>query len=405
MKQSRRDFLKTSAALGAALGSRFAFGEAAVGPQRDVLVVVFARGAMDGLSLVVPYGDSNYYRLRPNLAIAKPRSGSGAAIDLDGYFGLHPALAPLHPFFERKQLAIVHATGAPSHNRSHFAAQDMMERGEFAANASGAGWLNRHLANVRSGSLFEGVGFGGAVQRSLSGDVPVVGMNQFADFKLATGSKRAAELNRQLRALYPFEHVLDASARNAFDAVERMAADSPAKNVAQNGADYPTTPFGQQLLEVAQMIKADIGLQVATVDIGGWDHHFNELKRLQPLAEQYAKALAAFATDLGDRMKGVTIVTMSEFGRRAHENASGGTDHGMGNCLFVLGGGVNGGKVYADWPGLDDSHLQGGDLAVTTDYRTVLSELLRKRRGDHSLDRVFPGFPKNSQSGIFRPLA
>ena len=406
---SRRDFLKTSALTAPLLASAFAFAEqgapSSTPTQRDVLVIVFARGAMDGLNMVVPYGDPNYYRLRPNLAIARPGSGKNAAIDLDGYFGLHPSLAPLHEFYERKQLAIVHATGAPTNNRSHFASQDMMERGEFGTNPSGAGWLNRHLATTDAGAMFRGIGFGNAVQRSLSGDVPVVGLNSFANFKLATGSKRAAELSEQLRGLFRSNSRIDASARRAFDAVEQIAATNPARLDPSNGARYPTTPFARQLLEIAQMIKADVGLQVATVDIGGWDHHFNELKRLEPLLDQYASALSAFANDLGDRMQRVTVVTMSEFGRRVHENASGGTDHGTGNCLFALGGGVRGGKVYSDWPTLDEAHLIQGDLRITTDYRIVLSELLSKRMGNPQFDRVFPQFKPGKSVGLFDAAA
>lgn len=398
---SRRDFLKLAGFAAAAplLQPRLAFAQGAA--AGDVLVVIFQRGGMDGLNAVVPFADDDYYRLRPRVSI--PRSGDGAVLALDARFGLHPALAPLLPAFAAGELAVVHAAGAPSGSRSHFSSMDLMERAALEQPNLTSGWINRHLLSRGSGADFQGVGLGTAVQRSLSGPASVLGMASFDAFALQARSPRAGDIAATLKALHGGGATLDAVAQTAFRAMDRLLQADPAQFSAANGADYPDTAFGRQLQQVAQLVKAGVGLEAAAVDIGGWDHHNDELRLLAPLLDEFARGLAAFRTDLGVRMARVCVVSMSEFGRRAYENASGGTDHGTANCLFLLGGGVAGGKVHADWPGLGDADLDRGDLAITTDYRSVLAELLRKRRGETDLAAVFPGFAGSSDLGLFRP--
>lgn len=398
---SRRDFLKLAGLAAAAplLQPRLAFGQGAA--AGDVLVVIFQRGGMDGLNAVVPFADDDYYRLRPRVSI--PRSGEGAVIALDARFGLHPALAPLLPAFTAGELAVVHAAGAPSGSRSHFSSMDLMERAALEQPNLSSGWINRHLLSRGSAADFQGVGLGTAVQRSLSGPATVLGMASFEAFALQTRSPRAGDIATTLQGLHGGSTTLETVAQTAFRAMDQLQQADPAQYAAANGADYPDTAFGRQLQQVAQLIKAELGLEAAAVDIGGWDHHNDELRLLAPLLDEFARGLAAFRTDLGTRMARVCVVSMSEFGRRAYENASGGTDHGTANCLFLLGGGVDGGKVQADWPGLRDADLDRGDLAITTDYRSVLAELLHKRRGESDLAAVFPGFAGSTDLGLFRP--
>lgn len=400
INDSRRRFLKVAGVAGSLplLSSRLVFAQDASTP-RDVLVVVFQRGGIDGLNVVVPSGDGAYYDRRRTVSIAE-----ADVLDLAGQtrFGLHPALAPLLPAYQAGDLALVHAVGAPTNDRSHFSCQSLMERAVFDGSGDASGWLNRHLVARGPATDFQGVGFGTAVPRSLSGTAPVLGMGAFSDFALHTDSARADELGETLRLLHPQASGLDAVAQTAFTAMAELQDADPGQYPPANGASYPQTPFGGQLLQVAQLIKSGVGLEVATLDIGGWDHHDDELNRLEPLLAEFAQALAAFRTDLGAAMGRVTLISMSEFGRRVVPNASGGTDHGTASCLFALGGGVVGGAVYADWPGLDEADLADGDLAITTDYRVVLRELLRKRRGETALQDVFPGYGDPRELSMFR---
>lgn len=398
--QSRRRFLKVAGIAGTLplLSSRLVFAQTG-SKSRDVLVVIFQRGGMDGLNVVVPCGDGAYYDRRGSVSIAE-----ADALDLAGQtrFGLHPALAPLLPAYQAGELALVHAVGAPTNNRSHFSCQNLMERAIFDGSNEASGWLNRHLVSRGPATDFQGVGFGTAVPRSLSGAAPVLGIGTFDDFALHSNSARADEFGETLRLLHPEAVGLDAVAQKAFSAMAELQSADPEQYPPANGASYPQTPFGRELLQVAQLIKSGVGLEVATVDIGGWDHHDDELARLEPLLGEFAQAIAAFRTDLGAAMNRVTLISMSEFGRRVVPNASAGTDHGTANCLFALGGGVVGGTIYTDWPGLDEADLADGDLAITTDYRVVLRELLRKRRGEAALQDVFPGYSDPRELGMFR---
>jgi uncharacterized protein (DUF1501 family) len=383
---------------------RMAFAASAAAANRDVLVVIFQRGGMDGLNAVVPFSDNDYYRLRPSIAIPTPGS-AGGALDLDGAFGLHPALAPLQPLYQAGELAIVHALGYAHDSRSHFECQDHLERGTLHLHETTSGWLNRHLAVVGGDANFQAIGFGGALQASLRGAAPVIGLDAISDFRLATGSAQKAALENALISLYDANTLLAATSVQALGAVDELADENPAQYAPENGATYPNGRFGTQLRELAQIIKADMGLEVACVDIGGWDHHAAIGQALTPLLTELAQGLVAFRNDLGGRMANVTVLTMTEFGRRAYQNASGGTDHGSAFCSFVLGGGVNGGRVYRDWPGLRDIDLFNGDLRVTTDYRGLLAEMLAQRAGDADVASVFPDFSPGPSLGVFRPRA
>jgi uncharacterized protein (DUF1501 family) len=409
---TRRNFLR-SAGLGLTLPAwfpRLAFA-AAPAPQRDVLVCIFLRGAADGLNIVVPLGDGDYFQNRPTLKIPEP-GGAGSAIGLDGFFGLHPALAPFKDLYDDGLLAAVHAAGSPADSHSHFDAMDFMERGTPGSKSVATGWIGRHLGSASTGntSPFRAVGMGPLIQASLRGPVPATALKSIADFHLGGKSAQPAEIARfqaSLSSLYADDAWLDGQAQQTFQAVTALAQADPGQYQPANGAKYPDGDFGNGLLQVAQLIKAALGLEVACIDLGGWDTHAAQgaaTGQLAGLLAELAAGLAAFAADLADRMARITVVTMSEFGRRVRENASGGTDHGHGNCMFLLGGGVNGGKVYADWPGLAPEQLYGpGDLAVTTDFRTVLAEIVERRLLNSRIADVFPGFTPPAYLGLVRP--
>lgn len=402
MNLDRRDFCKFSA-LGAgalALHSRLAFGNGA--GNRDVIVCVFQRGGMDGLNAVVPYADANYETLRPTVHIPEPGAGQGAALDLDGFFGLNPAAVALKSLYDAGDLAIVHATGGLHGDLSHFTAQALMERGVLAHQPVFSGWLNRHLEIIGPTVAFQAVGIGKAVAPALRGEAAVIGLGEIDNVALTTRSRRAAATPDLLKLLYTGADDLDRAAQQAFDAIDVLDQADPGSYASENGAVYPDTSFGRQMREVAQLIKAGIGLEVACVDIGGWDHHNQLNAALTPLLQQFAETLAAFHIDLGARMADITVLSMSEFGRRAYENGSAGTDHGIGGVMFAFGGGVNGGKVYGDWPGLASANLLDGNLSITTDYRSVLAELLVKRTGNGETDAVFPEFTDAGALDIFR---
>lgn len=405
MSFSRRDFLKTSAAALAVMGMpRLVFGANKAG-NRDVLVVIFQRGGMDGLNAVVPYADADYYRLRPTLGLPRPGQGSTAVLDLDGFFGLHPAMAPLLPVFQAGKLAVVHATGFKHESRSHFDCQDRIERATLSTRAITTGWLNRHLGVIGGDASFQAVAVGSAVPGALRGAAPVIGLRTVSDFGLRSNSKQHAALESALARMFDTNDLLAATGAQALGSVEELAAENPGQYPVENGASYPNTPFGNQLKEIAQLIKSDLGLEVATADIGGWDHHNNEAPQMVNLLGEMASTLAAFQQDLGARMDQVTVLTMTEFGRRAYQNASNGTDHGSGFCTFAMGGGVNGGVVYRDWPGLTDARLFQGDLDITIDYRTILAEALSKRHANSNLATVFPEYTVGAPIGVFKARA
>jgi len=399
---SRRYFLKSSGIAMLGMASLPSFLQRAVAsaaaPGKKKMVVLFQRGAVDGLNVVVPFGEHNYYAMRPTIAIPEPRRGEeDAAIDLDGFFGLHPSLQPLLPLFRNRQLAIVQAAGSPDPTRSHFDAQDFMESGTPGLKSTDDGWLNRALHSLpeEKPSPFRAVAFGSYLPRTLQGATPAVAIPDLKQFKMF-GPQQTVEGG--FEAMY--EQTVDAALRGVgtetFEAIDQLKKINPDTYQPENGAEYPKGRFGQSLQEIAQLFKSEVGLEVAFLDSGGWDHHVNEggvQGQLANLLRDLGQGIAAFHQDMGDRMGDIVFVSMSEFGRTARENGNRGTDHGHANCMFVLGGDIKGGKVYSRWPGLSEGELyQGRDLAVTTDYRTVLGEILTKHLGNRDLKTVFPLF-------------
>ena len=372
---------------------------AATPGSRRVLVAVFQRGAVDGLNVVVPHGEKIYYDARPSIAVPRPGSGDGAALDLDGFFGLHPSLAPLLPLFRDGSAAFVHAAGSPDATRSHFDAQDFMESGTPGVKSTADGFLARALAQRRGiePSPLRAVSITPALPRILAGPGGAVSMSNLGAFGIRAGAS-SGQTSASFESMYAnaVSGTLAATARESFEAVRILKSADPAKRPAENGADYPKNPFGSSLRQIAQLIKSDVGLEVAFTDVGGWDTHAGEggtTGQLGNRLRSYGEAIAAFARDLGSRMADVTLVTMSEFGRTVRENGNRGTDHGHANVMLLLGGGVKGGKVYGKWPGLDASHLyENRDLAVTTDFRDVFAEILGQRMGIRELGPVFPGY-------------
>ncbi|MDJ0654389.1 MAG: DUF1501 domain-containing protein [Xanthomonadales bacterium] len=401
----RRDFIKLTGLSSLPLlmpGLVFGGGKGAAG--RDLLIIVFQRGAADGLNLVVPYTEGHYYDARPTVAIADPGS-NGGALDLDGFFGFHPQMQPLMPLYQSGDLAVVHAAGSPSDSRSHFDAQDFMEAGVVEKGSAYDGWLNRHLQTLGGGegeSPFQAVGFGQSLPVSLRGSIPAVGVAQLEDYGLVAPVAEEAALREAVVKLFSSQGAIDQVAGGVLDSVDLMAAADPLSIPVDNGALYPETVFGNQMQGLAKLIKADLGLEIAAVDIGGWDHHDLENEELPDLTADFAGSLAAFHADLGGMMDNITVITMTEFGRRLAENGNRGTDHGHGSIMLTMGGGVNGGQVYADWPGLAPADLNRGDLEVTTDFRSVLSEALVKRLGQSSIETVFPDFSGPTDLGVFR---
>jgi len=405
----RRAFVKSGALALVTMGlspsflRRTAFGlELFNAPKGKVLICLFQRGAADALNIVVPHGERAYYAMRPSIAIPQPSRGvANGAIDLDGFFGLHPALAPLKPLYDRGLLAPVHAVGSPSTTRSHFDAQDYMETGTPDNKGTTDGWLNRYLAvkgtcdecNLAK-TPFRAVSLTPQTPRILEGPSATVAMNSLDEFSVrATGN--SAE---RLEALYRTgsADLVHGTGAEMFDAVKMLRSANPQKYLPQNGADYPRSQFGLRLLQIAQLIKANVGLEIAFADVGGWDTHVNQGSSTGQLAQRlddFSRSIAALVADLGDRMDDVVIMTMSEFGRMARENGNRGTDHGHAGALFVIGGHVKGGKVHGKWPGLEQEQLyEGRDLALTTDFRSVFAEVVSDHLGARALDRIFPGF-------------
>jgi uncharacterized protein (DUF1501 family) len=400
--RTRRFFLKSSGLALVSLGAMprvfLRSAAAAQGARRKkTLVVAFQRGACDGLNTVVPYGEDAYRRLRPTIAIPAPRGGSReAALDLDGFFGLHPALEPLLPLWRDKGLAVVHAIGSPDSTRSHFDAQDYMESGTPGVKSTGDGWMNRCLqaGPDPDASPFRGVALTPTLPRALSGRAPAVAMASLQQFGLRGGSQtRAARLFEEMYAGGERD-VIHGSGRETFEAIEFLKKADPSRYQPANGAQYRGR-YGDGLKQVAQLIKADVGVELAFTEIGGWDHHAAEggvQGQLAARLRELGGALAAFHADLGERMNDVVLVTLTEFGRTARENGNRGTDHGHASVSFVMGGGVRGGKVHGRWPGLSSAALyEGRDLALTTDFRDLLAELLARHLGAAELSRVFPG--------------
>ena len=362
--------------------------------NKKKLVVIFQRGACDGLNVVVPYTEKNYYSMRPTIAI-QPNE----VIDLNGFFGLHPQMAAFKPLYDQGHLAIVHAVGSPDPSRSHFDAQDYMESGTPGVKVTPDGWLNRALQTeplTGKPSAFRAVALGTEVPRTLQGPVPAIAVANLADFSVAGKGPQTSSISNAFQAMYDesSDAVLHGTGEETFEAVKMLKAADPAKYAPAAGVVYPNTAFGNSMKQIAQLLKANLGVEAAFSDIGGWDTHQNQGGANGQLAnrlKEFSETIAAFWQDMGSDQQNITLVTMSEFGRTARQNGTGGTDHGHANVMFVLGGGVKGGKIYGQWPGVADEQLnEGRDLKVTTDFRNVLGEAAYKTLGSRKLDVVFP---------------
>jgi len=399
-----------TAALPGFLSRAIAADQNASGSKR--LVIIFQRGAADGLNIVVPHGESAYYDMRPTIAV--PR---GELVELDGFFGLHPAMRALKPMWDDHQLAIIHAAGSPDPTRSHFDAQDYMESGTPGAKSTADGWLNRALQTISTPAdkkptpraPLQAIAMGASLPRILAGSAPAAAIDNVRQFGVRGQNPNAQRLADTFEEMYDrsLDTVLQGTAQETFDAVKALRAATSARYVPAAGANYPRGSFGDALRDTAQLIKAELGVRIAFADISGWDHHVNEGSaqgQLSNLLRGFSESIAAFWTDLGPMAHDTVLITMSEFGRTAHENGSRGTDHGHANVMLVLGGPVRGGKVYGRWPGLGPNDLhEGRDLALTTDFRTVLGEAVARHLGNPNLRSVFPGF-NAGESGFLRLL-
>lgn len=411
---SRRVFLTDGAFALVSLGfapsflARTAFAAGEPGRAKQ-LIAIFQRGAVDGLSVVVPYGETEYYRARPTIAIPRPNAGDNAALDLDGFFGFNPRLEPLKRLWDARALAIVHACGSPDGTRSHFDAQDYMESATPGVKSTEDGWLNRYLQARRAeaGTPFRAVSLTSQLPRMLQGTAPALAVNRIAQFGIRAGQASdivSASFEAQYAAAA--DRILNGTGKAAFEAIKMLKASDPATYQAEGGGEYPQSPFGQALKQIAQLAKADLGLEVAFAEVGGWDTHVNQgaaQGQLGNRLDDFSRSIAAMVADLGDRMADTVVLTMSEFGRAVNENGNRGTDHGHGNAMLVIGGGVRGGRVYGRWPGLaSEQRYEGRDLAVTTDFRDVFGEIVVRHLGVNDARTIFPGY--NPQPSRFPGL-
>ncbi|MGA2672704.1 MAG: DUF1501 domain-containing protein [Terracidiphilus sp.] len=406
MQTNRRFFLRNGAlaiAGTAALPSflvRSAMAQSANNAGRR-LVVIFQRGAADGLNVVVPYREQNYYAMRPGIAIPADQ-----VLDLDGFFGLHPSLAAFKPLYDQGHLAVVHAAGSPDMSRSHFDAQDYMESGTPGVKSTEDGWLNRalqaeDLRHRQEHTAFRALALGAQLPRTLAGKIPAIALSNLNSFAVGGPNRNPNPAPSPAAAAFEAmygdsgDSILHATGEETFEAVKMLRDANPAQYKPDPGVDYPNSEFGNNMKQIAQLLKANLGVEAAFTDVGGWDTHQNQGGVNGQLADRlrdFSTSIAAFWRDLGDGAENVTLVTMSEFGRTARQNGTGGTDHGHANAMFVLGGQVKGGKVYGRWPGLANEQLnEGRDLAVTTDFRQVLGEIVAKTTGAGNLEIVFPG--------------
>jgi uncharacterized protein (DUF1501 family) len=415
---TRRSFVKGGALALVGLGAvprflvRTALAQERAGRPK-ILVAIFQRGAVDGLSMIVPHGDPDYYGARGSIAIARPARGTAdTTVDLDGFFGLHPSLAPLRPLWDDRRLAVVHACGSPDTTRSHFDAQDYMESGTPGVKSTPDGWLARGLAAMPApepASPFRAVALGAALPRILRGEVGAVAMSSVADFDVKDGGVAAMAgrpgARQGFESLYEkgVRDLLYGTGRETFEAVKMLKAAAPQRLSPANGAVYPRGRFGDSLRQIAQLVRADVGLEVAFADVGGWDTHAgqgNERGQLAARLREFGEGLAALDRDLGARMSDVVVLTMSEFGRTVRENGNRGTDHGHATAMLALGGGVKGGQVYGRWPGLRREQLfEGRDLAVTTDFRGLFTEVAVRHLGAPA-GPLFPGFQAAALPGL-----
>jgi uncharacterized protein (DUF1501 family) len=400
---TRRLFMRGSALVMAGMGaapSWLARAAEATGGKKKILVAIFQRGAADGLNIVVPFADQNYYKLRPNIAVQVP-GGQNGSIDLDGFFALHPGLKDLKPLWDKQQLAIVQATGSPDPSRSHFDAQDYMESGTPGKTMED-GWLNRALTPAGpQTSPVRAVAAGAQLPRTLRGTRAAIAISDSQQYQM--GNQDAANILENMYATTADQR-LRSTGTDAFAALKIIRNMNQQPFNQQLNQQYNQGgELGRGLMQIAKLIKSDVGVETAFAEMGGWDHHGNEPGQMANQLRQFGMALSAFCQDMGDKMEDIVLVTMSEFGRTAQENGNNGTDHGHGNVMMVLGGPVRGGKVYGKWPGLAPEQLnEGRDLAVTTDFRTVLGEIVAGHLGQKNLDPVFPGFKRGEPLGLLK---
>ncbi len=367
------------------------------GAEKRRIVTIFQRGAADGLNVVVPFREKNYYAMRPSIAIPQNQ-----VLDLNGFFGLHPSLEVIRPLYDQGHLAVVHAAGSPDSSRSHFDAQDYMESGTPGVKSTDDGWLNRALqaediAARREHTAFRAVALNAEVPRTLAGKIPAVALNDVGGFTVGPRNGDLSPAASAFESMYADsgDRILHQAGEETFEAVRMLRAADLAQYAPAAGVEYPKSDFGNKMRQIAQLLKSNLGVEAAFTDVAGWDTHQNQGGvdgQLSNRLRDFAESIAAFWRDLGDGAENVTLVTMSEFGRTARENGTGGTDHGHANAMFVLGAGVKGGKVYGRWPGLENEQLnEGRDLALTTDYRAVLAEIVTQTLAAKNLEMVFPG--------------
>lgn len=415
VKVTRRVFLQSLALAPATIAARtridrtwpvwlprMAFTPHGAATRGDLLVVIFLRGAADALNMIVPHGEQAYYTQRPTISIGRLDDGREESalrsIDLDGFFGLHPSLGPLLPAWEAGHLAAIHACGAPDDSRSHFKAMELMERGVESAKGPASGWINRHLATFDSGnpSPLRAIGLGEVAPRSLRGAVPVSALRSIADFHLGGDAELAGMMHAGLSSLYASDERLADVGQETLEIIETIEKLDPEEYIPRGGLAYPETEFGYGMRQIAMLAKADVGLEVAAIDVGGWDTHFAQggsEGHMSNLLADLGQGLSAIYADLLLMADRLTVVVMTEFGRRVKENASLGTDHGHGSVMLLLGGNANGGRVHGAWPGLEAGQLFGpGDLEVTTDYRDVLAEVCLKRLNNPAIGEIFPDY-------------
>jgi uncharacterized protein (DUF1501 family) len=410
---TRRAVLRGGACVLAGVGGapRFLARAADAAEARGkVLVAVFQRGAVDGLSMLVPHGETAYYAARSSIVLARPRRGDGAtALDLDGFFGLHPALAPLLPHWEAGRLAAIPACGSPDVTRSHFDAQDYMESGTPGVKSTPDGWLGRVAEALppADASPFRSVALGPRLPRALRGGAGALALSSLARFDVRATSQ-AAQRQQGFESLYAegVRDLLHGTGRETFDAVKMLKSAGATRLTPANGAEYPRGRFGEALRQIAQLIRSDVGLRIAFADIEGWDTHVGQGAEQGQLANrlrEFGGALAAFTRDLGDRMADVVVLTMSEFGRTVAENGNRGTDHGRATAMLVLGAGVRGGRTYGRWPGLaPEQRFEGRDLAVTTDFRSLFHEITTHHLHLPPTTVLFPNWtPPTTPLGLF----
>ncbi len=406
IRLSRRDFLKISgtAAAGLAFHSlpRWAWAAASAAPSSSskVLVVLFQRGAADGLNIVVPFNDPIYRKSRPTIALGLPGQDKGV-LDLDGQFGLHPAMTPLLPLWKSGQFAVVQAAGSPDGTRSHFDAQDNMETGTPGIKTTPDGLLNRSMQDLpkRPKSSLAAVAVSPRLPRILRGDFPVTTFTNMQSYRFFGGPGEEATFEQMYEQ--SIDQLLSGAGketRDSVDALQKILGDGAQK---AEDVGYPKSKESQGFFQLARIIKAKAGLKVGFVDIGGWDDHVQEENRLQKGLADLGGAIAAFYRDLGDQANDVLLVSMTEFGRTLVENGNRGTDHGHASVMMLFGGGVKGGKVYGRWPGLEPENLfENRDLQVTTDFRQVLSEALSGHLGIQDQTQIFPAFQAGTPVGF-----